>query len=122
MVSGDLSCLDTPQLCTPLRASSVGHYTQGCRQEGMSKLACCVGKLQENKYTWTQAANIIFLESPAFVGWSYSNTSSDIIVGMKVHPCTQTPKIFCNPSGMLQRFEWACLKHLHAVSLWGPWL
>ncbi|CAL5224857.1 g7615 [Coccomyxa viridis] len=39
------------------------------------------GKLQENKYTWTQAANIIFLESPAFVGWSYSNTSSDIIVG-----------------------------------------
>lgn len=41
------------------------------------------GKLKENKYTWTQTANIVFLESPAFVGWSYSNTSSDIIVGMR---------------------------------------
>ena len=39
------------------------------------------GNLQENNYTWTSAANIIFLESPAFVGWSYSNTSSDLIVG-----------------------------------------
>ena len=28
-----------------------------------------------------QAANIIFLESPAFVGWSYSNTTSDATVG-----------------------------------------
>ena len=28
-----------------------------------------------------QVANIIFLESPAFVGWSYSNRSEDRIVG-----------------------------------------
>ena len=39
------------------------------------------GKLQANPYSWTAAANIIFLESPAFVGFSYSNTSSDIVVG-----------------------------------------
>ncbi|KAK9824563.1 hypothetical protein WJX72_011326 [[Myrmecia] bisecta] len=39
------------------------------------------GKLQANRYSWTQAANIIFLESPAFVGWSYSNTTSDATVG-----------------------------------------
>ena len=39
------------------------------------------GKLQKNQHAWNQIANIIFLESPAFVGWSYSNTSSDIVVG-----------------------------------------
>ncbi len=39
------------------------------------------GRLQRNDFTWTQAANIIFLESPAFVGWSYSNTSADAVVG-----------------------------------------
>lgn len=42
------------------------------------------GKLERNKYAWNEVANIIFLESPAFVGWSYSNTTSDIVVGM---PC-----------------------------------
>ena len=26
-------------------------------------------------------ANIVFLESPAFVGWSYSNRTSDRVVG-----------------------------------------
>ena len=39
------------------------------------------GKLQKNPHAWNQIANIIFLESPAFVGWSYSNTSTDIVVG-----------------------------------------
>lgn len=38
-------------------------------------------KLQKNQHAWNQIANIIFLESPAFVGWSYSNTSTDIVVG-----------------------------------------
>ena len=36
------------------------------------------GKLQKNQHAWNQIANIIFLESPAFVGWSYS---TDIVVG-----------------------------------------
>ena len=39
------------------------------------------GHLQENQHAWNQVANIIFLDSPAFVGWSYSNTSTDIVVG-----------------------------------------
>lgn len=30
-----------------------------------------------------QVANIIFLESPAFVGWSYSNSTEDRTVGDK---------------------------------------
>ncbi|KAK9808334.1 hypothetical protein WJX73_003210 [Symbiochloris irregularis] len=39
------------------------------------------GKLRRNQWAWTRTANYIFLDSPAFVGFSYSNTSSDRIVG-----------------------------------------
>ncbi|KAK6933925.1 Peptidase S10, serine carboxypeptidase [Dillenia turbinata] len=37
--------------------------------------------LYRNKYSWNNAANVLFLESPTGVGFSYSNTSSDYYGG-----------------------------------------
>nr|WGC54933.1 P-(S)-hydroxymandelonitrile lyase [Echinochloa crus-galli var. zelayensis] len=37
--------------------------------------------LSLNEHAWNKAANVLFLESPAGVGFSYSNTSSDLVVG-----------------------------------------
>ncbi|PHT59724.1 Serine carboxypeptidase-like 40, partial [Capsicum baccatum] len=34
--------------------------------------------LHKNNYAWNHAANILFMESPAGFGFSYSNTSSDV--------------------------------------------
>ncbi|KAL0464473.1 UNVERIFIED_CONTAM: Serine carboxypeptidase-like 40 [Sesamum latifolium] len=37
--------------------------------------------LYQNKYAWNHAANTLFLESPAGVGFSYSNTTTDVVTG-----------------------------------------
>lgn len=37
--------------------------------------------LRRNSMSWNKASNLLFVESPAGVGWSYSNTSSDYNTG-----------------------------------------
>ncbi|XP_031132013.1 serine carboxypeptidase-like 42 [Ipomoea triloba] len=37
--------------------------------------------LIKNSKSWNKASNLLFVESPAGVGWSYSNTSSDYTCG-----------------------------------------
>ncbi|XP_038974000.1 serine carboxypeptidase-like 34 [Phoenix dactylifera] len=37
-------------------------------------------ELELNKHAWNKAANLLFLETPAGVGFSYSNTTSDLDV------------------------------------------
>ncbi|XP_073129232.1 serine carboxypeptidase-like 40 [Henckelia pumila] len=37
--------------------------------------------LYKNKFAWNYAANVLFLESPAGVGFSYSNTTKDMVIG-----------------------------------------
>jgi len=40
-----------------------------------------VVQLTYSDITWTKFANVVWLEQPAFVGFSYSNTSSDVNTG-----------------------------------------
>ncbi|XP_022141701.1 serine carboxypeptidase-like 42 [Momordica charantia] len=37
--------------------------------------------LRRNSMSWNKASNLLFVESPAGVGWSYSNTTSDYTCG-----------------------------------------
>ncbi|GAB2221173.1 hypothetical protein Drorol1_Dr00012342 [Drosera rotundifolia] len=37
--------------------------------------------LRRNSMSWNRASNLLFVESPAGVGWSYSNTTSDYVTG-----------------------------------------
>lgn len=45
------------------------------------------GQLQVNDYAWNHKANVLFIEAPAFVGFSYSNSSKDRVVGTRGEFC-----------------------------------
>ncbi|XP_071902560.1 serine carboxypeptidase 1-like [Coffea arabica] len=48
---------------------------------GLFRVSKAGKTLWENPYAWNNVENVLFLESPAGVGFSYSNTSSDYIIG-----------------------------------------
>ncbi|PWA86957.1 serine carboxypeptidase-like 40 [Artemisia annua] len=55
--------------------------------------------LYRNKFAWNHAANVLFVESPAGVGFSYSNTSSDY------HKCGDASTAADNYVFLLNWFE-----------------
>ncbi|CAA0816583.1 Serine carboxypeptidase-like 40 [Striga hermonthica] len=57
--------------------SSLGY---GAMEELGPFRVCSDGKtLYENEYAWNRVANVLFLETPAGVGFSYSKTKSDVM-------------------------------------------
>lgn len=65
--------------------------------------------LSANAYSWHRVANMIYLDSPAFVGYSYSNSSEDLIVGDK--RTARDARVFL--LGFFERFP-----HLKANVFW----
>ncbi|CAL4979393.1 unnamed protein product [Urochloa decumbens] len=59
--------------------SSIG--SGALEEQGAFRLHPDGNTLFLNEFAWNKVANVLFLESPAGVGYSYSNTSSDLVVG-----------------------------------------
>lgn len=57
--------------------SSIGYGE--AEEIGPFRMTSSGNSLQFNKLAWNNEANLLFLESPAGVGFSYSNTSSDYL-------------------------------------------
>ncbi|CAN0863662.1 Serine carboxypeptidase-like 40 [Linum grandiflorum] len=59
--------------------SSLGYGAM--TEQGPFRVASDGKTLNKNKYSWNRVVNLLFVESPAGVGFSYSNTSSDYTTG-----------------------------------------
>ena len=57
-------------------------------------------KLTANEFAWNKVTSLLFLDSPAFVGWSYSNRTADIVTG-EHHACPgcRPPRPHLGPLG-----------------------
>ncbi|KAH7351965.1 hypothetical protein KP509_19G022500 [Ceratopteris richardii] len=57
--------------------SSVGNG--GFTENGPFRVCSASGQLKENQFAWNTVSNMLYLDSPAGVGWSYTNTSGYIV-------------------------------------------
>ncbi|XWS77376.1 hypothetical protein CRYUN_Cryun01aG0256000 [Craigia yunnanensis] len=70
------SCLDN--LMSNFHSPGCSSLAYGAMEElGPFRVHSNGKTLYRNRYSWNYAANVLFLESPAGVGFSYSNTTSD---------------------------------------------
>ncbi|KAK1386195.1 hypothetical protein POM88_023930 [Heracleum sosnowskyi] len=85
----ELAGMDRPSLMSQVCAVNTDLHCPGCSSIGggaFTELGPFFPKghgrgLGINSKSWNKASNLLFIESPAGVGWSYSNTTSDYNCG-----------------------------------------
>ena len=50
--------------------------------------------LQRNEFAWNRVANVLFVDSPAFAGFSYSNDTADLEVGERMPPSPDWHRLY----------------------------
>ena len=74
--------------------------------------------LAENEARWSKEAHMVYIESPAFVGFSTSADESDVVTGdrktAQVH--TQAVGLFDYAAVTVKRFRNASAAHTHCLS------
>lgn len=80
-----------------------GPFTMNFTAQGAGLLA--------NPYSWNTVANVLYIESPAFVGFSYSNTSSDA----NVDDARAAQDVYATVQGFLALYPQYRVNDLYAV-------